>query len=812
MAVYYDYYDPYDYEPTFYDAAEPNYAADDDYCDDPVRNPPPRVAIHRALEIHHPGSSAHPRSTAHHPRPMLAPPVPASRNTHHNVHPLALVYGLVPEPHPSRATRSIPAVHAKPAPCPGPSLPAAMTPPKPVDPSSQCGPKRPSHPARIRRAIAPPPRVVPSATGVSSTPETAGPSKPSLVECVPRIQPTPAALRAVMEEFHHDVYEGSEEDDVGEIGGQEQWDEERYVLHHPAEYEDDEEPFYAPENVVSQLSFDPETATDAQIDASAWGVHWFRGPPPGVSPDTWRDDMDEWRLRIEASLEAEAMHPHDDGCEREATALPADDDMYDTRHFWDPTRYDGDPHYGLSVTDNLQPPPSVRKYILEDQAALDADQVPDDRRKEFLEELRLLCEDERYYDRCRAAGFVWNEQCREYFPPPEFWRPEAIHAVHDRRLLPLRLTYPGFGLQPPPATSHPLSRRGRAARSAMPIFRHTHPRSFGSSTRRALRPRDAPPSPTKHPPRRLPRRPPACVAQPVLQLSTVQNRPQSHSCREPPPHLPVLSTTVSMPPLISTSPAPPSAVRDRKEPMPPDRSMVTADDLLDPAASSTSARMVRCGEHPEDTVTLPRAPKPPDIGALGTPSKPTVANGGVAQRRRNAARRIARKAQSARGRALSWGGEGALPAEYCVCVFRSHPFCVHECPHLTACTRIASALRTHVTSIRLPWRRTVTVLPSFTPRSLISALPQLMASFDPPPSQLAFVDLFNRRSAFYTSSSAVVRTHISIPILTSKKAPPRTTTSPAPVTLPSISCAAHRPSFTPRRRPRRSVVNDVRSD
>ncbi|KAJ7217339.1 hypothetical protein GGX14DRAFT_391138 [Mycena pura] len=411
-------------------------------------------------------------------------------------------------------------------------------------------------------------------------------------------------------------------------------------------------------DVVSQLSFDPETATDAQIDASAWGVHWFRGPPPGVSPDTWRDDMDEWRLRIEASLEAEAMHPHDDGCERKATALPADDNMYDTRHFWDPARYDGDPHYGLSVTDNLQPPPSVRKYILEDQAALDADQVPDDRRKEFLEELRLLCEDERYYDRCRAAGFVWNEQCREYFPPPEFWRPEAIHAVHDRRLLPLRLTYPGFGLPPPPATSHPLSQRGRAARSAMPIFRHTRPRSFGSSTRRALRPRDAPPSPTKHPPRRLPRRPPACVAQPVLQLSTVQNRPQSHSCREPPPHLPVLSTTVSMPPLISTSPAPPSAVRDRKEPMPPDRSMVTADDLLDPAASSTSARMVRCGEHPEDTVTLPRAPKPPDLGALGTPSKPTVADGGVAQRRRNAARRIARKAQSARGCALSWGGEG----------------------------------------------------------------------------------------------------------------------------------------------------------
>ncbi|KAJ7227343.1 hypothetical protein GGX14DRAFT_386038 [Mycena pura] len=428
-----------------------------------------------------------------------------------------------------------------------------------------------------------------------------------------------ATYDAALEEFHDDY--GDFQGDVEEFGGQEQWDEERYVLHHPAEYEDDEEPVYVPEKVVSQLSFDPETAMDAQIDMSAWGVHWFCGPPPGVSPDMWHDDMDTWRLRIEASLEAEAMYSHDDGCAREAIALPADDDMYDTWHFWDPARYDGDPHYGLSVTDNRQPPPSVRKYILEDQAALNADQVPDDRRKEFLEELRLLCEDERYYDHCRMAGFVWDEQCRE-------------------RLLPLRLTYLGFELPPAPATSYPVSRRGRAPRSATPIFRHTCPHLFGSSTRRALNLRDAP---TKHPPRRPPRRPPARMPQPVLQLSTVQSRPQSHSRRDPPPHLPMLSTTVSMLPLTSTSPAPPSTVRDRKEPMPPDRSTVTVDNLLDPSASSTSASTVRRGERPEDMVALPRTPKPPNIGALGTPSKPAVADGGVAQRRRIAAQHIARK-------------------------------------------------------------------------------------------------------------------------------------------------------------------------
>ncbi|KAJ7303451.1 hypothetical protein DFH08DRAFT_1089441 [Mycena albidolilacea] len=109
-------------------------------------------------------------------------------------------------------------------------------------------------------------------------------------------------------------------------------------------------------------------------------------------------------------------------------------------------------------------------------------------------------------------------------------------------------------------------------------------------------------------------------------------------------------------------------------------------------------------------------------------------------------------------------------------------FCLDENPRLSACTRIAYQRSEPIfrTSYRNTRERTYAAFSHTAAFSIHDIVLATRLSLDT-----------HRRSFCYTSSSAIVRAHTPILVLTSKKAPAHTPTISRSAALPRISCAAH---------------------
>ncbi|KAJ7218412.1 hypothetical protein GGX14DRAFT_436956, partial [Mycena pura] len=192
------------------------------------------------------------------------------------------------------------------------------------------------------------------------------------------------------------------------FGHGEQSDDERYVLPHYTEYEVDDGPVHAAENVVP---FDLDTATEAEIDASAWRSHYARGPPPDVSPESWFDDMETWRVSIDASLRAEAA------------AVPVDDVHALTRV----PEVDEPGVYDL---------PWVADMLVHLQEVHARGELPDNEYALKLEELQA---DELEEQGLLADGWVWDEERGDYWHPERGWGADG--ADDDEPAAPPDMTY-----------------------------------------------------------------------------------------------------------------------------------------------------------------------------------------------------------------------------------------------------------------------------------------------------------------------------------------------------------------------------------
>ncbi|KAJ7192906.1 hypothetical protein GGX14DRAFT_405964 [Mycena pura] len=212
-------------------------------------------------------------------------------------------------------------------------------------------------------------------------------------------------LSYVEEELAHEEFEEEENLEMDFGHGEQSDDEprgcppcdERYVLPHYPEYEVDDSPIHTAENVVWQPPFDLDTATEAEIDACAWRSHYARGPPPDVSPDSWYDDMEAWRVSIDASLQAEEAAVLVDDVQALETRVPEVDEpgVYEPAHVtW------------------------VADMLAHLHEAHERGELPDNEYEAKLEELQA---DKLEEQGLLADGWIWNEESGDYWHPERGW-------------------------------------------------------------------------------------------------------------------------------------------------------------------------------------------------------------------------------------------------------------------------------------------------------------------------------------------------------------------------------------------------------
>ncbi|KAJ7201898.1 hypothetical protein GGX14DRAFT_399849 [Mycena pura] len=429
------------------------------------------------------------------------------------------------------------------------------------------------------------------------------------------------------EELVHEGFPG--EQILGtDFGHEEQSDNERCVLPHYPEYEVDDGPVHAAENVVWQPPFDPDTATEAEVDACAWRSHYARGPPPDVSPDDWYDDMEAWRVSIDASLQAEAGTYAHDVCAPDTVYTPEVEPMPPAHATW------------------------VADMLAHLHEAHGRGELPDN---EYESKIEALQADELEEQGLLDDGWIWDEERGDYWHPERGWGadgadddepaapqpplPDTTYAAHfsvhvtppyladfDAAAIPaLDSMSPNHQLvylvAQPAATSPPhftASARPKPCKLDPP--RYCLPRSSYAPRERT--------HPIKHPSQRPYQR--SLSARPTSR-NRQRTRRRTRSCpdfkRDLPPHL---ATPLSAPPTqLKTA----DAASPPTPPVPPDISTASTAVIPDIGPVHPTAPP----ELPIAAVNVNRAPVPPDIPPSHSCSSLAT------QRRQNAMRRIFKK-------------------------------------------------------------------------------------------------------------------------------------------------------------------------